>query len=93
MVRATNSSSAPPLVITPYSAPVAQAVRQGPLWGRASVGRGRGGLVRPSATEAAVARDACEHHAVGVRAEQGGPGRSGMPRRSPGPEAEGGVME
>ena len=53
VVRATSSSSAPPLVITPYSAPVAQAVRQGPLWGRASVGRGRGGAARPS-TEAVV---------------------------------------
>ena len=27
---------APPRFITPYSAPVAEAVREGPLWGRAS---------------------------------------------------------
>ena len=27
---------APPRFITPYSAPVAEALREGPLWGRAS---------------------------------------------------------
>ena len=85
-----GASSASPLVITPYSAPVAQAVREGPLWARASVGRG--GAAR-SATEAAVARDACEHHASGVRAEPGGLGRPGVHVRRPGAEAEGGVME
>ena len=34
---------APPRFITPYSAPVAEAVREGPLWGRASGNASVGG--------------------------------------------------